>query len=267
MKDNDQINNDQYDFRFGGIGRLVGQKEWDLLKSSHVAVVGIGGVGSWVCESLARSGVGKITMIDLDDLCQSNINRQVHALSSSVGQMKTEVMKKRILEINPQCEIQEIQSFYSKKNSNEILSHRYDYIIDCIDSFEEKIQLILDCKEHDIPLIVCGGAGGRVDPTRIKIDDLSKSYNDKLLQRIRKKLRQDHGFSRNRNFKVPCVFSYERAVYPDPAGGTCHKPIQGESTRLDCQTGFGSASFVTGSFAFFAVSYVVSKITKNPIFN
>lgn len=237
----------------------------EKIKNAHIAVIGVGGVGSWVAEALARSGVNEITLVDLDDLCASNINRQIHALTESLGQMKTEVMKKRILAINPNCKVHEVQSFYSEKNANEILSTPYDFIVDAIDSFDAKIHLIVECYTKKLPLFVCGGAGGRKDPTKIKIDDLSESYNDKLLARVRKKLRQDYKFSRNRKFHIPCVYSFERALYPTEDGDVCHRPIDVKETRLDCATGFGTASFITASFGMFAASYILDKISCNDI--
>lgn len=252
-----------YDYRFSGLKRLYGNKAMDKIKNSHIAIIGIGGVGSWVAEALARSGVNEITLIDLDDLCTSNINRQIHALSETVGQMKTEIMKKRIHSINPECTVHEIQAFYSEKNADTILETKYDYIVDAIDSFEAKIHLIVECRKRKLPLFVCGGAGGRKDPTKIKIDDLSDSYNDKLLARVRKRLRTEHNFPRNRKFHIPCVYSFERAVYPSPDGETCHKPISAADTRLDCQTGFGTASFITASFGMFAASYILDEITRD----
>jgi tRNA A37 threonylcarbamoyladenosine dehydratase len=169
-----------YESRFGGIGRLFGRQAQLKLKSAHILVIGIGGVGSWVAESLARTGIGGMTLVDLDDVCVTNINRQVHAVSSTVGQFKVDVMKTRLKDIHPEIEIETKQCFFNPKNLENIFSRSYDFVIDCCDDFTNKCFLIEYCRKNKIPLVVMGGAGGKVDPLQIKITDMSISSNDIL---------------------------------------------------------------------------------------
>ena len=164
-----------YEARFGGIGRLYGNSGLSLLRSARIAVVGIGGVGSWAAEALARSGVGTIILMDMDDLCITNTNRQIHALASTIGQSKTETMATRIREINPEAEVIPISNFYTASNAEKLLSAEPDVIIDAIDSLIPKAHLIASCYRSKQPLVTCGGAGGRINPARIEIDDLSRT--------------------------------------------------------------------------------------------
>lgn len=175
-----------YDARFSGIGRLYGIKALERIKTAHILVVGIGGVGSWVAESLARSGIGGLTLVDLDDVCVTNVNRQVHALSSTVGKFKVEVMKERLLEVQPYCDIDVKQCFFSPKNIDKIFDKHYDFVVDACDDFTNKCHLIDHCRKNKIPVIVMGGAGGKVDPLQVKVSDMSFSQNDRLLARLRK---------------------------------------------------------------------------------
>lgn len=254
-----------YDARFSGIGRLYGIKALEKIKSAHILVIGIGGVGSWVAESLARSGIGGLTLVDLDDVCVTNVNRQVHALSSTVGKFKVEVMKERLLEVQPYCDIDIKQCFFSPKNIDKVFDKHYDYVVDACDDFNNKCHLINHCRKNNIPIIVMGGAGGKVDPLQVRVTDMSFSQNDKLLARIRKILRQEFDFPRNKEeFGVLSVWSHERAVYPTADGCTTHRPV-GFANNMDCNEGFGSASFVTGSFAFVTASIIIRELTKGLI--
>jgi tRNA A37 threonylcarbamoyladenosine dehydratase len=250
--------------RFGGIARLYGISGFEKIQNSHILVIGIGGVGSWIAESLARTGIGKITLVDLDDICITNINRQVHATNESVGKFKVEVMAERIKEINPHCDIQIIQRFFNEKNINEIFNQNYDYIVDAIDDFNNKCLLIDFCRRNKLPLIVVGGAGGKRDPLQIRVTDLSFSQNDKLLMRIRKKLRQDFKFplENEGEFGIWSVWSFERAVYPTSDGCITFDPPKALAKHMDCSEGFGAASFLTGAFGFAATSHVIKEITK-----
>ena len=252
-----------YDARFGGIGRLYGIKALDKIKSAKVLIIGIGGVGSWIAESLARTGIGSLTLVDLDDICVTNINRQVHALSSSVGKFKVDVMKERLLEIHPTCEIDTKQCFFSLKNLAEVFDKEYDYVIDACDDFTNKCHLVDHCRKNKIKLVVLGAAGGKIDPLQIRVTDLAFTENDKLLSRLRKILRREFSFPPKGQgpFGIWAVWSHERAVYPTSDGCTAFKP-EGFAKNMDCQVGFGSASFVTGSFAFVATSLVLKEITK-----
>ena len=254
---------DDFESRFGGIVRLYGIKGMDKIRNSKILVIGIGGVGSWVAEALARTGAGHMTLVDLDDVCVTNINRQIHALNGTVGKFKVDVMKDRIHLINPFCEIDTKQCFFSPKNLETIFDKNYDFVVDACDDFTNKCHLIDYCRKNKIPLIVMGGAGGKTDPSQIRVSDMASSSNDKLLARLRKKLRQDFSFPKDDegDFGIWAVWSHERAVYPTPDGCVTHKP-PGMAKNMDCSEGFGSVSFVTGAFAFAATSLVVREIVK-----
>lgn len=258
------LSDSSYDSRFSGIGRLMGRKALEKIQHSHILVIGIGGVGSWVAESLARSGIGALTLVDLDDVCVTNINRQIHALSSTVGKFKVDVMKERLLEIQPYCEVDCKQCFFSPKNLEKIFDKKYDFVVDACDDFTNKAYLIDYCRKNDIPLVVMGGAGGKIDPLQIRISDMSFSQNDRLLARLRKKLREEFNFPGDNegDFGVWAVWSHERAVYPTPDGCTTYRP-PGFAKNMDCNEGFGSASFVTGAFAFATTSLVLRELTKD----
>lgn len=252
-----------YELRFAGISRLYGVQGAQIIKQSHFCVIGIGGVGSWVAESLARTGVNKITLIDLDDVCISNINRQLHALTSTVGESKVDVMAQRIQQINPDCEVICIEDFITQENLSEHITNEFNYVIDAIDSVKVKAALINHCKRRKIPLVTIGGAGGQSDPSQIKLDDLSRTYQDPLLAKVKNLLRREYNFSRNtkRKFSIDAVFSTEQLVYPDAQGNVCHaKQTQEGAMRLDCSGGFGAVTHVTASFAFFAVSKAIAKL-------
>src|SRR5690606_38180191 len=211
------------DQRFGGIARLYGREGLERLRAAHVAVVGIGGVGSWAAEALARSGVGEISLFDLDDVCITNTNRQLHALDGTVGRPKVEVMAERIRAINPVCRVNAVADFVTRDSMAEHITERQYFVIDCIDSVQAKAALIAWCKRRKIGIVTTGGAGGQIDPTQIRIADLTKTYNDPLAAKVRSLLRLDYGFSRTpgRNYSVPCVFSTEQLRYPKPDGGVC----------------------------------------------
>ena len=193
---------DNYEQRFGGIGRLYTPEGLSKLRQAHVCVIGIGGVGSWAVEALARTGIGKITMIDMDDICVTNINRQIHAMTGTVAQLKTESMKERVERINPECVIEIIDDFISPENIPEYLNRGYDYVIDAIDSVKTKAALIAYCKRNKIKLITTGGAGGQTDPSQIQIADLSKTIQDPLASKVRSLLRKEYNFSQIRSVNL-----------------------------------------------------------------
>ena len=261
---------EDYNSRFGGIARLYGTKGLKNLLNSNVLVVGLGGVGSWAAESLARSGVGKITLVDLDDICITNINRQLPALNQTIGKLKIEVMKERILSINPQCQVITIEDFFTEKTAEEILSHAYDFVIDAIDSLKNKCLLASLCYGKKIPVIITGGAAGKIDPTQIKLCDLGESLNDSLLFRVRKKLRQDFHFPsaekstihKRQKFKMMCVYSPENAIYPTASGETCNMPDKETNLKMDCSSGMGSATHMTATFGLMAASFAIKSITS-----
>ena len=259
-----------YHLRFGGISRLYGKSSAEIINNAHFCVIGIGGVGSWVAEALARTGVGRITLIDLDDICTTNINRQIHALTTTVGESKVDVMAERVKQINPECQVHCIEDFVTLDNLHDTLSQGYDYVIDAIDSVKIKTAIINYCKRNKLPIITIGGAGGQTDPSQIQITDLSQTYQDPLLSKVRNQLRRDHNFSRadaskqrQRKFGIDAVFSTEQLMYPDADGEVCYaKQSQDGAMRLDCSGGFGAATHVTASFAFFAVGKAINKLLK-----
>lgn len=252
-----------FESRFGGIARLYGTAAMGKIREARVLIIGIGGVGSWVAEALARTGLGHMTLVDLDDVCVTNINRQIHAVNATVGKFKVDVMKERVAAFNPYCEIDTKQCFFSPKNLEEIFDKKYDFVVDACDDFTNKCYLIEHCRNNKIPLAVMGGAGGKTDPLQIRVTDMATSANDKLLSKLRKKLRQDFAFplETEGDFGVWSVWSHERAVYPTADGCVTHK-APGLAKNMDCSEGFGSASFVTGAFAFATSSLVIREITK-----
>jgi len=240
------------DLRFGGVARLYGTAGLQRLLRANVCVIGLGGVGSWAAEALARSGIGRITLVDLDDICLSNVNRQLHALDGAIGRPKVEVMAERIRAIHPACQTRAMAEFFTETTAGQILENRFDYVLDAIDQVTNKCLLIARCCQDKIPIVCAGGAGGRRNPAAIRVADLAHSSYDPLLQQVRKKLREEHEFARDPKilFGVPCVFSTELAVAPP----------EGSAGRVTCDNGYGTAAFVTGTFGFMAASCVVSKI-------
>ncbi|MDR5893481.1 tRNA cyclic N6-threonylcarbamoyladenosine(37) synthase TcdA [Halomonas mongoliensis] len=262
----ESVDTDDHDLRFGGIRRLYGSRAVERFRSAHVVVVGVGGVGSWTVEALARSGIGKLTLVDLDDVCVSNVNRQLHALDGTVGRPKVEVLAERCRAIQPGIEVVEEIAFVTPTNLAERIPEDADHLVDAIDSVVAKAALISWCKRRKLPITVTGAAGGQTDPTRIRVADLARTEHDPLLAKVRARLRRDFGFSRNpkRRFSVECVYSDEQLVYPSADGEVClQKPGSGESTRLDCASGFGAATFVTGSFGFVAASRVLARLARS----
>lgn len=252
--------------RFTGIQRLYGKQAYQKFNSSHICIIGIGGVGSWVAESLARSGIGKLTLIDLDHIAESNINRQIHALSSTLGQSKITAMQERILQINPECDVIMIDDHLTIDNIPSLIDRRYSYIIDCIDQFRIKAALIHFCRSNKLHLLTIGGAGGRIDPSQIKIADLTRSEGDALLAKTRKQLRTHHSFPRNikRRFDIPCIFSTEQLRYPtDDDEISTNKSNCTNLSGLNCANGFGSLSAVTATFGMQAAAYTLNKIANS----
>ncbi|WP_109341022.1 tRNA cyclic N6-threonylcarbamoyladenosine(37) synthase TcdA [Saliniradius amylolyticus] len=247
--------------RFGGTQRLYGQQAMQWLQQARFAVVGIGGVGCWVAEALARTAIGQLTLIDLDDICVTNTNRQLHALTDTVGRPKVDEMARRISLINPDCQLNAVEDFVTAETVGEYLNE-LDYVIDATDSVSAKAAMIAHCKRRKIPVLTIGGAGGQTDPTQIAIADLAKTVQDPLAAKVRSLLRREYGFSSNpkRRFQVDCVYSTEQLKYPQPDGSVCEtKQFADGSTKLDCNTGFGASVAVTGSFGFFAAARVIDK--------
>ena len=248
--------------RFGGIARLYGNTALKKFKHSHVCIIGVGGVGSWVVEALARSGIGEISLIDMDHITESNINRQLPALTDTLGKSKIAVLKERAININPSCKIHLIDEFVSIENLSTLINSNFNYIIDCIDDFRTKAALINYCKEQSINLLTTGGAGGKVDPLKIRLTDLARSEKDPLLAKTRSHLRQKYNYPRNvkRNFKISCVWSDEQAFYPTEAGEvTLQRPGNTNTHSLNCG-GLGSSTMVTATYGFIAVSHVLKQL-------
>jgi len=250
--------------RFGGIGRLYGRRALERLARARVAVVGVGGVGSWTVEALVRSGVGTVALMDMDDVCITNTNRQLPALEGTVGRPKVEVLAERMRRIHPGAEIRAIPRFFLESTADELLEPGYDWVIDAVDRMSVKALLIARCRERGFGVLTIGGAGGRRDPTQVRCADLSVSGGDALLRQVRRRLRQAHGWSGGRNgepWGVPAVFSAEPPVFPGSDGEVCATPEPGENLRMDCASGYGAAAFVTGAFGFAAAAEVVRRLT------
>ncbi len=251
-----------YADRFGGIGRLYGNEAQNRLATAHVCVVGIGGVGSWAVEALARSGIRKLTMIDLDDICVTNVNRQLHALDGQIGRPKVQAMRERVIAIHPTCQVEAREVFFTAANADELLAPGFDYVVDAIDTLDHKCLLLAKCRERNIPVVTCGGAGGKRDPTTVRVADLVRATNDPLLRTVRRTLRREYDFPRAENepFGITSVFSIENVVYPWSDGQVCEGKEPGAETRLNCDAGLGTASFLTGAFGFAAASAVVANL-------
>ena len=256
---------DTQDFtqRFGGIQRLYGETATTIIQGMHVCVIGLGGVGSWAVEALARSGIGKLTLIDYDTVSKGNINRQLPAMDSTVNEKKSAVLQQRIHGINPHCECTIIDDFLTTENIRDYLSPErgYDYVIDAIDSIKFKSAMIYHCRRNKIPIITTGGAGGLTDPLAIQVKDLSRTYNDPLAAKVRAQLRNEYNFPRNakRSFRIECVFSSQQPVYPKADGSVSHAKPGIHGISLDCSLGYGSSTTVTASFGNVAASRVINK--------
>ena len=251
--------------QFGGIARLYGDSALSRLNTAHFCVIGIGGVGSWSAEAIARSGVGEITLIDLDDICTTNINRQIHALTNTVGQPKVDVMQERISAISPLCKVASIEDFVTPENVSEYLSTEFDCIIEATDSIKAKAAIIAWCKRNKIDVITVGGAGGQIDPRQITSGDLAKTTQDPLSAKLRSELRRFYNFTKNpkRRFGIECVYSTEQLRYPQPDGTIGYnKSRMDGSTRLDCASGFGASTMVTSSFGMVAASRAISRFLE-----
>lgn len=244
------------DPRFAGIERLYGAGSVARLAGARVAIVGVGGVGSWAAEALARSGVGSLTLIDADEVCVSNTNRQLHTLASTFGQAKVAAMAGRLRGINPALAVDPVERFLTPKTLADLLGAGFDLVLDACDAFRVKVEMTAWCRRRKQPLIVCGSAGGRTDPTQIRVRDLSRTEHDALLGLVRRKLRQEFGFPSNRDryFGVPAVYSLQNVRYPQEDGRVCGvRPPGHDSLKLDCGGGLGAATHVTAAFGFVAV--------------
>jgi len=238
---------DDYDRRFAGVGRVYGDAALQRLSESHALVVGLGGVGSWVVEALARSAIGQLTLVDLDVVVASNVNRQLQATSEQFGRGKAEVLAERARSINPRLHVRIVDDFLTRENAPDILTPQPDLIFDCCDDAKAKLTLALHARRHRNVLIVCGAAGGKMDPTRLSVEDLSRTEQDPLLARLRKRLRKHHGYPEEpgKSFGITCIYSDEPIT--EPAAGVC------DNAGLNC-AGYGSLVTVTASMGLLAVS-------------
>lgn len=263
----DSVLDHRWTERFGGIDRLYGTGALARFSRGHVAVVGLGGVGSWLVEALARSGIGRLTLIDADDLCVSNTNRQLPALAGQYGRGKAEAMAERCRAINPAIEVEAVASFLTPSNLEDLLGRGYDLVIDACDSFRTKVEAIAWCRRRKIPIITVGAAGGRLDPTLVRVRDLSRTEHDAMLALIRKKLRSEFNFPKTpkRYFSVPAIYSLENVQYPQADGTVCGlRPKLGADAalKLDCGAGLGAATHITGAFAFAAAGKALEMLLK-----
>ncbi|MEE2758076.1 MAG: tRNA threonylcarbamoyladenosine dehydratase [Myxococcota bacterium] len=257
--------------RFDRMARLTGDDGMASLMDSFVIVFGIGGVGSFTAESLVRSGVGRIRIVDFDDVCVTNCNRQLHAMKGNIGKPKVELMADRLRRINPMATVEAIKLFYQAESSDELLDGDPDFVVDAIDQFTAKCHLIATCKQRGVPLVSSMGAAGRWDPTQIDVVDLNKTKNCRMAVNVRKILREKHGFPRGRApWGIPAVYSTEFVqapkdlAYDEGTGFVCVCP-QGENGLLTCDRRVridGSASFVTGTFGLTAASVVVRALSQ-----
>ncbi|WP_035602393.1 tRNA threonylcarbamoyladenosine dehydratase [Haloferula sp. BvORR071] len=249
---------DPYLDRFSGIARLYGTAALEKFRGAHVAVVGVGGVGCWAAECLARSGIGKVTMIDADDLCVTNTNRQIHAHDGTYGKPKVGVMAARLRSIQPEIVVTERQEFLSDRNVDDFLDGGFDAVIDAIDAVRAKCVLLARCRERKVPVIACGGAGGRRDPAAIRVTDLARTRDDALLMAVRKRLRDEHGFPKARpgekvkKFRIEAVYSEEPPLYPTCEGTVSHERPEDMPGGLRCDAGYGTATHVTAVFGMIA---------------
>jgi tRNA A37 threonylcarbamoyladenosine dehydratase len=252
-----------FERRFGGVARLYGAAALEHFKQANICIVGVGGVGSWVVEALARSAIGHLSMIDLDNVAESNVNRQLQATSETLGKAKVTALAERIYQINPFCQVTEVEDFVTPENLDQMIgAHNFDYVIDAIDSVKAKTALIAYCRQRGIPLITIGAAGGQTDPCKIEIRDLSRTEQEPLLALVRKRLRQNFGFPRGSKskFGIDAVFSMEALAMPETAE-VCEvdDATTAGVTGLNC-AGFGSSIVVTASFGLAAAAQVLRNL-------
>lgn len=252
------------DRRFGGLRRLHGVNGYERLRAARVAVIGVGGVGSWTAEALARSGVAQLTLIDLDNIAESNVNRQVHALETTLGQAKVLALKDRIALIHAGCVVHAIEEFIDEANVGELLqAHGIDGVIDCCDQVRAKAAIAAWGQQHGVPVVAVGAAGGKTRPQLVEVADLAEVTHDPLLASLRQRLRQRHDGARRGKMGLSCVFSRE-AVKP-PQDAACDVAEGGEAPRgdgsLNC-AGYGSSVTVTATFGMVAAAQMIEIVLE-----
>jgi tRNA A37 threonylcarbamoyladenosine dehydratase len=245
-------------YRFQGFRQLIGAPAFTRVRSSSICVVGLGGVGSWVVEALARSGIGALTLVDLDEVCETNINRQIHALTETVGRSKAAVLANRVASIHPECTVTPVQRFFTEDSADQILAPTFNLVIDTIDTVEHKALLLARCRSAGIPVLTVGSGGDRFDPCAVSVADLARTIHDPLLQCVRKTLRQRYNFPKGERarFNIPCVYApLQRNTTPRRTAceGAVDDPAA-PKRRATCNEGLGSAVFVTGTLGFVAAA-------------
>lgn len=248
-----------YNRRFGGIARLYGSSGLNALSQARVCVIGVGGVGSWAVEALARSGVGALTLMDLDNIAPSNTNRQIHALTPDFGQAKVRALHERINQINPFCRVTEIEDFAEESNLDEYFSQSFDFVIDAIDQVRTKAALAAHFVHMKQAFVVSGGAGGQRNPALIQTTDLSRTTNDPLLANMRYTLRRQYGFSRDikQKMRIPCVYSTEQPTMPLQEEQNC--TVDTAPQGLSC-SGYGAIMTITASFGLYCAQAAIDHI-------
>jgi len=258
--------------RFGGLTRLYGPDCLGLLRAAHVMVAGLGGVGSWCAEALVRSGIGRITLIDMDHVAESNVNRQLHALDSTLGQAKVDAMARRLADINPACQVCTVDDFITPDNTVSLLAERPDVLLDCTDQVAAKVAMVVEARRLALPVVVCGGAGGKTDVFSMRSADLSQAVHDALLARVRTQLRRQHGFpkgaarpgkraARPPRMGVQAIWFDQSVRLPsqwEPGTGSAQTGLQG----LSC-AGYGSAVTITASMGMAAASLALEQILQS----
>lgn len=248
--------------RFSGVTRLYGEQGAARLRAAHVVVVGIGGVGCWVVEALARTAIGQLTLIDLDMIAESNTNRQLHALGDEYGKAKVDAMAERVRLINPDCTVRTVEDFVTPENVAQMLGQEADAVVDAIDQVRTKVAMLAYCHQQKIPVVTVGAAGGQTDPTRLLMDDLARTTQDPLLARVRSQLRREHAFPRDtgKRFGITAIYSSEPLRYP-VAADSCER-VPGVVQGLNC-AGFGSSVCVTAAFGFAAAAAVINELASH----
>lgn len=248
--------------RFLGVKNLYGEAAFEILKHSHVLIVGVGGVGSWAAEALARSGLGELTLCDLDEVCVTNINRQVQALTSTMGKMKIHVLADRLRDINPDIKVNLIEDFVTRDNAESIVkSADFDFVLDAIDQVWVKCAVIRHCYRNKIRILTCGGASGVTDPIGLCIEDLNRCHEDPLLRFCRSNLRRKFSFPKqiHKKWRIPAVY----LPYHRPPKACSTEQDENDDVYEHCAAGLGSSIVVTGSMGFLAAGYIVQKLTAS----
>ncbi|MET0333858.1 MAG: tRNA threonylcarbamoyladenosine dehydratase [Rhizobacter sp.] len=251
--------------RFGGLRRLHGDAGYQALRAARIGVVGLGGVGSWAVEALARSGVSELTLIDMDHVAESNINRQVQAMGATLGQAKGEALRARIADIHPGCDVQLIDDFVTATNWPEVLTRDVDVLIDACDQVQAKTAMAHWAMQHKVHFVTVGAAGGKNKPQAVEIEDLANTTHDPLLASMRQRLRKQHGAARNGKIGVRCVFSREPVA--TPANASCEIDAGASATvdgSLNCH-GYGSSVVVTATFGLVAASEALQCVLRRVV--